>query len=77
MMSGVPKIAWVTPSPPAWPPKPRKIGTPLAIVEMPESCQPFSTPRMTGLSSAPRAPSGRKAFHDRLKMCVRSSGSTP
>ena len=50
---------------------------PLASDEMPESCQPFSSPRRTALSILPLAPSGRKAFHDTFRTWVRSVAQTP
>ena len=53
------------------------MGMPLASDEMPESCQPFSRPRPTALFIPPRAPSGRNAFHETFRTCVRSWPDTP
>src|SRR2546426_9322644 len=75
--SVVPKKAAETLLLPAAPVKLRKIGMPLAIDEMPDTCHPFRRPRASGLFIDPVAPSGRSAFHDTFKVCVRSSRSTP
>src|ERR1700730_16550486 len=62
---------------PASPVKVSRIGMPLATDEMPETCQPLSSPRPSGLFIAPLAPSGSSAFHEALRVCVRSESRMP
>src|SRR6188768_3230651 len=52
-----------------------RIGMPLAIVEIPDNCQPLRMPLRIGLPSW--IGSGSVAFQEKLKMCVRSLSSTP
>src|SRR6266542_426137 len=64
MTSAVPKNAAEIAPDPASPEKLSRYGIPLAIDEMPDTCQPFRSPRPIGLFMPPFAASGRKAFHD-------------
>src|SRR6266545_86220 len=75
--SAVPKYEAATDPAAAAPLKLGRIGMPLARDEMPDSCQPLSSPLATGLSIPPLATSGRNAFHDTFSTWVRSEPSTP
>src|SRR5215470_19499858 len=68
-----------SPTPPVArsPVKRRRIGFPLWKVVIPDIVQPPNTARLSLLSNAPRARVGICQLYERLKMWVRSNGSTP
>src|ERR1043166_6334551 len=54
-----------------------RIGIPLWMVVIPESCQPLKMPLVTGFAKPPRASFGKLQLYDRLNTCVRSNGRIP